>query len=291
MLTFAVSLLPFSRASGEEGKKLTLSHCVVSVLAEVQVPARKSGIIQSYAVVEGTEVTKGQDLAQIDDAEAQVQLAVAQGQLMAAQQQAENDIDVRYAKAAAKVAEAEVLSAEDANRRVRGSVPDSELRRLRLDQNRSVLGIEQAEVQFALTGIEANIARAQLNGANLEITQRAIKSPINGIVVRRHRREGEWVEAGQPLCHVVGLEKMRITGFVNVKDYEQSDVFGREATITVTLRNGVTEKFTGDIGFASPIVQPGGEYRVWVNVENRRNDRFWILRPGIPAKMSIDVAN
>ena len=265
-----------------------LKQCVVSLLAEAQVPSRKAGVIQSYLVEEGSLVKAGDDLVQIDDAEARVQLTASQRQLEAAHQRAANDIDVRYAKAAADVARAEVTTAEDANANVPRSVQDSEVRRLRLDQNRAVLGIEQAEAEFALAAIDTDVAQANVDAAKLEVATRRVKSPIDGIVVRLHRREGEWTEVGEPICHVVGLKEMRVTGFVNVKEHEQSAVIGRPATVTVRLGNRL-EDFEGQIGFASPIVQPGGEYRVWVKLENRRIGDSWILRPGILVEMSIDV--
>ena len=82
---------------------------------------------------------------------------------------------------------------------------------------------------------------------------------------------------------------MQVTGFVNVNDHEQADVLGRECKVTVQLANGTTEEFTGKIGFASPIVQPGGEYRVWTRIENRQRGKFWILRPGVRAQLTISI--
>ena len=84
---------------------------------------------------------------------------------------------------------------------------------------------------------------------------------------------------------------MRVTGFVNVKDYEQSEMLGRDVTVTVTLANGSIEKFSGKLGFASPIIQAGGEYRVWAEIQNRRRGQFWILRPGLSAEMTIQIAD
>ena len=273
----------------DEAKGLTLKHCVISLVAEVQIPARKPGVIMNYLVEEGSEVEAGDDLAQIDDAEAKVQLKVAQRQLETAQTEAANDIDVRYAKAAAQLAPAQIPPAHDANARLAGTVPASEARSLVLAENRANLGIEQAEVQFSLAGIETGVAEARVEAANLEIKTRKVTSPIGGIVVRRHHRAGEWVDAGEPICHIVGLDTMRVTGFVNVNEYDQAEVLGRKVTVSVPLANGMTEKFHGNVNFTSPIVQPGGEYRVWANVPNRRIGKFWILRPGIKAHMNIDV--
>jgi len=274
---------------GESAKHVTLEHCVVSLIAEAQIPAKKPGVILRYAVAEGATVQAGDEVAQIDVAEAQVQVTVAKRQLEAAQKQAENDIDVRYAKAAAEVAKAEVAAAHDANSRVPGTVPNSEVRRLQLARERAELGIEQAEFQYAAAKMETSVAEAQLDAAKLEVTSRRIVSPIDGFVVRLHRHEGEWVDAGQPLCHVVGLERLRVIGFINVDEHEQHNVLGRKVKVTVPRIGGKSDDFIGTIDFASPLVQPGGEYRVWAEVENRRRDGFWILRPGLATQMTITL--
>ena len=284
-----MSLAESPTAPAGEGKSLTLKHCVVSLASEAKIPARKPGVILRFGVAEGSFVRAGDEVAHIDDAEAQLQLKVAQRQFEAAQRRAENDIDVRYARAAALVNKAEVLAALEANARVPDTVPASELRRLQLDENRAILGIEQAESEFALGAIDARIAAAQAEAAELEINSRRITSPIDGIVVRLFPNVGEWVDAGQSVCQVVGMDQMRVTGFVNVNEYDQSTLLGREATVTVRLADGSIEKFQGPIGFASPIVQPDGGYRVWAVLENRRLDSTWVLRPGLSAQMSIKL--
>ena len=238
---------------------LTVSHCVISTIDEAQIPVRKPGVICHYAVCEGDVVKAGDPLVQLDDAESRAQRHAAETQLEVANKRAENDIDVRYARAAALVARAELQAAEAANRRVASAVPPSDLRQLQLAENRATLGIEQAQVQFTLAGLETRIAEAQLAASQLDVALRQVVSPIDGNVVRLYRHVGEWCDLGQPVCHVVSLKRMRVTGFVNVKDYEQSEMLGRDVTVTVTLANGSIEKFSGKLGFASPIIQAGGE--------------------------------
>ena len=43
------------------------------------------------------------------------------------------------------------------------------------------------------------------------------------------------------------------------------------------------------ITFVNPLVQAGGEYRVWAEVVNRQENGEWLLRPGLEAEMTIDV--
>jgi hypothetical protein len=47
-------------------------------------------------------------------------------------------------------------------------------------------------------------------------------------------------------------------------------------------------KFSGQIVFVSPLVEAGGEYKVWAEVDNRVSpNKNWILQPGLSATMKI----
>jgi multidrug efflux pump subunit AcrA (membrane-fusion protein) len=48
-------------------RETSLTHCLVSLIEDVQVPAREAGALTGVAVVEGEYVTQGHLLAQIDD--------------------------------------------------------------------------------------------------------------------------------------------------------------------------------------------------------------------------------
>jgi multidrug resistance efflux pump len=274
-----------------DSRKLVLSHCVVSLIDEAQVPAVKPGKLDSFAVGEGKTVQKGDVLAAIDHREADVRRSIADAEWRSAEKEAENDVDVRYAIAAAGVAEAELDAANDLNKRVDGTVADAEVRRLRLAAQRGVLGIEQAKHKFDVTKINAEVRRANLSAAELEVAERSITSPIDGVIVRVYRHEGEWVNLGDPICHIVRLNRLRITGFVNSNDHGQEQIIGKSVTVNVRFTTGKVETFQGHIGFTSPVVEPGGEYRVWAEVENRQKNNFWVLRPGLSAEMEIDLAS
>ncbi len=64
-----------------------------------------------------------------------------------------DDIDVRYAVAAAKVAKADFDVAVEANKKVAGTVPKAEMRRLKLEWQKSELAVEKAQKnQDAIAG-------------------------------------------------------------------------------------------------------------------------------------------
>src|SRR5437016_3919970 len=66
----------------------TLSHCLVSLIQEAQIPAQEQGVIKSLNVREGQAVKKGEVIAQIDDAIPQAERRKALAEEKAAQEKA-----------------------------------------------------------------------------------------------------------------------------------------------------------------------------------------------------------
>jgi hypothetical protein len=100
---------------------------------------------------------------------------------------------------------------------------------------------------------------------------------------------GEWVQGGDPLMKLVRFDKLRVQGSVNAKDYLPSELLGRPANISVATAHGKKETFTGRIGLASPIVTAAGDYQVRAEIENRQENGVWVFRPGLQAKMTIQL--
>ena len=75
---------------------------------EAQIPAQEPGVLKKLPVREGQSVAVGDLLAQIDDEQPRVAADVAQAKLDVASKQATDDINVRYARAAADVAKVEL---------------------------------------------------------------------------------------------------------------------------------------------------------------------------------------
>ena len=76
----------------------TLTHCLVELIDQAQVPAQEAGVVVAVKVKDGQAVTKGETLVQMDDAIAIAERNKSQGELDAAQTKANSDIDIRYAQ-------------------------------------------------------------------------------------------------------------------------------------------------------------------------------------------------
>jgi len=266
-----------------------LQHCLVSLIEEAQVPAQEAGVLVGIDVREGHQVAAGQLLAQIDDSRAVMAHRVAGLELQVAQEKASNDISVRYAKAASQVAEAEYLQGKEANDKVAGTVPQAEMRRLMLTHRRSVLQIEQAQLDLHLATLQVQVDEAEMEAAAKEVERRRIKSPLDGIVVKVYQHSGEWVKPGDPVLHVVRVDRLRIEGFLNASEYAPAEVDGRPITVRIELARGRQDTFQGKVVFVSPLVEAGGEFRIWAEVLNRKQNEHWLLRPGLSTEMMIHL--
>lgn len=267
--------------------EITRQRCLVSVINEAQVPAKEAGVLSDIPVSEGREVAVGDLLARIDDTQAKMAFRAAQFNFQVAQEKASDDVNVRYSTAAAAVAEAEYLQAVEANKRVPGTVPQAELRRLLLTWRRTQLEIERSQMELRVAGLESKVKEAEVEAALENVRRREIASPLEGVVVEVYRHLGEWVEPGDPVMHVVQMNRLRVETFLDARQVAPSEVLGRAVVVEVELARGRRQKFQGRLVFADPRVQAGAEYRVWVEVDNRQENGFWLLRPGLEAEMTI----
>lgn len=161
--------LPLMTASAGAPLEYTAVGSVVSD-QRVEVASRLSGYIREIVVQEGDRVRRGQLLARLDASD--VEGGIRQGQ------------------AARGAAEAALRDAQIDLERFqrlfeRGSVSDNELRKIRLKHDAAREALNQARAGF-------DTARAQRDYA--EIT-----SPVDGVVVARHKRTGDLAVPGAPL--------------------------------------------------------------------------------------------
>jgi multidrug resistance efflux pump len=287
----ATALLAADSGLGQTGQQLaepTVSGCVVTLKSDVDVPAQDAGVLASLEVVEGTEVEKGYPLGGIDDTEPQMQRRIAEYQREAAAKEASNDVSVRYAVSAARVAKATVSEREAANAKVPGTVTQEEMRRLILDHERSVLSIEQAQFELALAKITAQSKAAEVEAADKKLARHQIRAPISGQVVALLKHAGEWVSPGDTILRIVNLETLRIDAFLNAAEYDPGEVDRRPVTVDVELARGRSVQLSGRVVYVNPLVGVGG-YPVWAEVVNRKENGQWLLRPGLIASMTIHV--
>ena len=267
--------------------EIIVTDCYVSSLNDVDVPAEAQGVIRELNVDEGFPVKEGQSLANIDDRVAKVNEALAVIELEKSQEQASNDVRIRYAKEDAKVSQAELDAATEANSLRPGAFGATEMRKMELQLSRSTLGIEQAEMDQKELAHTVRSNKAKLEAATDEIERRDITAPFDGVIAEIRIHKGEWVNPGDAVLRLVQMDRLSIDGFLNVNKDRGKVRKGMKVVASVDSGGGNKEEVEGVISFISPLVQAGGEYRIRAEVSNSQKNGQWVLRPGLPATFRI----
>ena len=268
-----------------------LQHCQVFLIDDVQVPAKESGAIMTLTVQEGDHVQQGTLLAKIDDRQAQFDRLSAELKRDAALATSENDIEVRYSQAAFGVADAELTQNTDINRHSPGTVSDAEIRRLQLTRQKAQLQIDRSRLELKVSAMTADIETTLVAAAEERIYRRQITAPFSGIVLDIVRKESEWVSAGEPILRIIRLDRLRVEGFLSMRDYNPEEIANQTVTVDIPRARGQVIRLPGRVVFVSPLVQAGEKYRVRAEVENRVEGTHWVLGPGMTASMTIHVAS
>lgn len=258
---------------------------VLTLIEQVDVPARESGMLLALTVTEGKTIEAGQLLGRIDDAEALVLLARATTDVKQAHELVENDIKVRFAKKSAEVATAELQRALDAAEKFAKSVSQTELDRLKLVADKSALEIDQAEYDLSQARLTLALKQHDLDRARLQVERRQILAPIAGMVVQWKRHKGDWLEPGTPVVRIVRLNKLRAEGFAPATRLTLADV-GRSVMLTVDQADQSAD-LPGALTFVSPEVDPvNGQVRFWAEIDNPQTT----LRPGQNGTLALRTA-
>lgn len=264
-----------------------LQHCLVTAIDDIQVPALRTGRLAKLQTKEGARVVAGELLAQIDDEESKLQLQAAAAEKAAAHKKADSPLEEKFAEATHDVSVAEHEAALEANEKFANSVSDIEVLKLELATKQASLRVDLSRFNRDVQIVELGTADAKAALAQADVRLRRIEAPLAGEVAEIFARPGEWVESGAPVARVVRVDRLRVEGFIKVRDVLPGDVFGKPAKVVVELADGKRFTFDGAITFVSPVIDAGSQYRIWAEVENRQEHGQWLLRPGMQAEMTI----
>lgn len=265
---------------------LLVERGMITLSDEATLASDRPGILAFVEPKEGAKVKAKQKLAGLKD-------EVAVAALRVAEETAKNDIEIRYAEKAAEVAEAEHKKALQANIRVPTTLPEVEVERLRLSAERAQLQIEKAELDMI-------VAKAQRDEKAAELATYEILCPLDGVVTRVLKHQGEAVQQGDPILRVVRTDVVRVEGYVHAVDALRMKLgdpvsvkFGDEGGIgaldVARLPERVRDRtFEGKIGFIDVTASPTTyQVRVWAEVANEGN----LLLAGLPVQMEVMPAS
>jgi multidrug efflux pump subunit AcrA (membrane-fusion protein) len=261
----------------------------VKVADSVKLPAKEPGVLMHLGVKEGSQVTAGQVIGQIDDREIQTQKKSAEYALSAAIKKYKDDVDIRYADTAASHAEADYQIMVEATKVFEKSVTDVDLRAAKLNWEKMVLAAEKARKERELAGYDMYMKNAELDAAKLAIDRRVIKAPFDGVVEDVSRKQEEWVNPGDAILWLLRMDTMEVEGAVDRTLYDPHELQGCDVTVEVVMARGRTEKFPGRITKVSSLILGDKTYNVRAEVVNRQEHGSWMLRDGLPATMTVHL--
>ena len=73
---------------------------------------------------------------------------------------------------------------------------------------------------------------------------------------------------------------------MKLSDYRRQAVAGQPVEVRLP---DVAEPMVGRISYVSPLIQATGDYRVWCEIENRKENGHWVMLPGMDAEMTIQL--
>ena len=223
------------------------------------------GLIERVLVDRGDRVSKGQVLATLRAEVEQASLAVARSR-------ADAEADVRAAEANWEFNRQKLVRAEDL--RKQNFISAQALEQARAEADVSKQHLAQAREQQRNSNREFNLAQVQLG-------QRTIRSPFNGVVVERYRYAGERIEQ-QPILKVASLDPLRVEVFMPASRYG-SIKSGMALTVIPELPGA--EARQAQVVRIDHIIDPASNtFRVQLRLANPKQD----LPAGLRCKVNLD---
>jgi macrolide-specific efflux system membrane fusion protein len=286
--TILIALFLGSDGNDAPGATLAVEDVQVTLVADVQAPARQDGVLAALSVKEGDLVSQGAELGRLDSELAQIDERLARTELEISRLRAENDVDRRFAQKSLEVAKSELARSLESVTNFPKSISKTELDRLRLVVEKTGLSIEQSDRDLQEAALTKSLKRQTVDAARKRLYDQRISAPAAGMVVQVFRRPGEWLNKGDPVVRIIRLDRLRTEAFVDGTRFG-ANLIGCPLTLTTKLPPGdVVGRFQGRITFVSPEVQPvNGQVRVWAEVENPQ----LTLRPGVHGSLTIDISS
>ncbi|OYW17580.1 MAG: hypothetical protein B7Z55_12260 [Planctomycetales bacterium 12-60-4] len=252
---------------------LTVPEVRLSLVERATLSAERTGILDQMTVREGDAVAAGDLVAKLRDQVVRAQLAVAEKQL-------ENDVDLRFARKAAELANLEFSKSVKVNAGTSGTISEMELRKQRLASEKALLQLEQAQLQLEIAKLQRDETYAMLNAY-------AVTAPWAGVVMRVSKRRGEAVREGEPIVEIADLSRLRAEGYVNLTDSLRLQV-GAPVQLRLNIPGAElpieNRTFEGRVSFIEPKVDPVTQkVRVWADIVNDSG----LLKDGMQGAMVI----
>jgi RND family efflux transporter MFP subunit len=274
------------------GTDPVIGECPLRVVDDIEVPATEAGVLVQLDVDRGSRVKENDVIGKVDDRQATVAKEVAEWAVRAAYARATDKVEVEYSQKAAEVAEADHDELLESNKITEKAVTETDIRRAKLEWDRSLLATEKAEHDLRIAGFDYRTKMAELEAAKLALNLRIIRAPFDGEVVEIIRHQGEWVSPGDPILRLIRMDTLYVDGSIQINEYDYNDreIDGCEVTVHVQIGDRFEEDVKGRIIWVSPMIDEGiAQYSVRAEIPNQLVDGRWRIRPGVLVSMKIHL--
>jgi RND family efflux transporter MFP subunit len=235
---------------------------------QIDVSAAEFGLIQRIDVHEGQTVRSGGLLGELD-------IRVLQESRRLAKQRSESTARINAARADLSLKKSHYDKL--APLLLEGHANQSEIERAKSEYDQAFAALQLAEEE----SVEANIELARIEA---QLSQRQIRSPIDGTVIEVHRRPGEYLSNNDPrFATVVQLNRLRARFFIATN---LAVMLKQGDTVSVRIAD-VQRSVPANVEFVSPITDSqSGTVRVDVLIDNEEQQ----YRSGISCELLLPDA-
>lgn len=283
-------LVAFSAESQAQTPTIVYANnSAVKYERNVDISAPASGLISELTIEEGNHVVNGDVMVNLDQRIAKAEYEVAIQESIAAKKQADDNSNILYANKVSEVANAEYENYLELFRK--GSTAAAELRRKKLEAEKSKLSIRVAELEQAKNIASALVTNEKVKAAEVQLALRKITAPFDGEVAHVFLKQHAWAKEGDKILTLVAMEELRVEGNASegLEVVAPHELLGAPVTIEVIVAKDKPPVIVeSTIGFVSP-VQTAQDVKVSAKVKNQMVNGQWILREGMRATMKIKV--
>ncbi|MEM7557723.1 MAG: HlyD family efflux transporter periplasmic adaptor subunit [Planctomycetota bacterium] len=257
-------------------------NCPVRAERVVDVPALESGLLASVEVDQNQAVQEDAVLAQLDEEIAQLSQRLAQYELLSADALATDNSDIDFHQFAMEQREEEYRNYE----KIATRFSDSELRQKKLAWEQAKVALVRAKHAQQRAAVDAQLKAASLEAAKISLKRRSVTAPLSGVVSKRYKHAGQWVEAGEPILQITDLSQLVIDRSIPIDAFKLHDLLGAEVRVQfVDNRSRESVVVQGEVASYDHEVSAKGLSRIHIRVQNRQVDGSWLLLPGMNVKV------
>ena len=244
-------------------------------IKEVEVGSELSGLVEEVLVDDNDAVTKGQVLARLDVSKLNDAIARSRAALASA------EANEAQAEASVKEASAGLNRLREVSRLSGGKVPS------KTEMEAAEATLARAEAQLSGAKAAVSEARASLSTDTINLSKSSIRSPIDGVVLKRSVEPGQTVAASFQVATLFtiaeDLREMELEVAVDEADVG-SVKDGQQATFTVdAYPNRQYDAHVTRVAYGSTTSNNVVSYTTTLRVKNEDQS----LRPGMTATAEI----